>query len=386
MRTFGIPVSAVLLFVVGGCMKVDVDVPPVNVGAPAGNGESAPRQSPPPSGKGSSGTASASGGSWAEVLGELAGETILGAERNALFYAYDTLAHPKKSVDLAARLRAGKTLQALTDVPIGFFGADREMIAMARTGENGIATANWTPPREGLYRLTAEVLAVPESLGEEYAEIDQSPPAPLLVAAWPEDREIVVIDLDHTVVDSSFARVLLLGNARPMRGSVRVTGRIAKTYGIVYLTHRPDLLTRKSKDFLIRHGYPAGPLLVSTLRQAFGDSGTFKTGRLSALTESFPRVRIGIGDKSSDAASYVRNGLTAYLLPHYDPEDPEQMREIARQIEDLPDGDLHVVSGWDEVEAGIFSDKEFPPREYADYLRRRAVTIERRRRAEEDDD
>ena len=81
---------------------------------------------------------------------------------------------------------------------------------------------------------------------EDHRELLEVSPAPLLVAARAKEESFVVIDLDHTVVDSSFFRVLTFG-AKPMADSVAVTNRIVQLYNIIYLTHRPDLMTRKSK-------------------------------------------------------------------------------------------------------------------------------------------
>jgi len=256
------------------------------------------------------------------------------------------------------------------------------LIGSAVTGEDGLATIQWTPPKAGGYEFDVRIIAVP---GEEFTELLEITPGPLVVTAWPKDKAFVVVDLDHTVVDSSFFRVLF-GGAKPAADSVRVMRRIAARFGIVYLTHRPDLMTRNSKGWLREHEYPLGPLLVSELKEAFGDSGKFKTAKLAAVTEAFPNAKIGIGDKLSDAQAYVDNGLAAYLIPHYK-EKPKSMREMARDIRRLDGrGRLNVVSNWREIEAGIFGGKKFPPKIFADELSRRADEIEARQREKEEDD
>ena len=106
--------------------------------------------------------------------------------------------------------------------------------------------------------------------------------------------------------------------------------------------------------------YPPGPLLVSNLDEAFGDSGEFKTGRLGALTRAFPGVRSGIGDKASDAQAYVDNSLTAYFIPHYKSK-PKDMRKTADKIRRLGDrGRLNVV----ESAAGVRALAGEPSRSY----------------------
>ncbi len=329
---------------------------------------------------------SVGGGSWKDVAIDIAGQLTLGAEHGAIFYTYDTLAYPGKPVMLAARLQSARNLRMVEGATIGFYKGS-ELIGTAKTDEDGHAVLDWTPPKEGNYSFTAEILKVPDDDLEEMLKIT---PAPLLVAARDKSAAFVVIDLDHTVVDSSFWRVLTFG-ARPMADSARVTKRIAGRYSIIYLTHRPDLLTRKSKNWLTDHGYPAGPLMVSELKDAFGDSGKFKTAKLSAVRKSFPNVRIGIGDKPSDAQAYVDNGLIAYLIPDYK-DKPKDMRKKAKEIRGLRDrGRLHVVYNWRQVEAGVFQDRKFPPMAFVSALEREADRLEaeeksRKRKDDDDDD
>ncbi|MFP4055231.1 MAG: hypothetical protein ACLFV7_15345, partial [Phycisphaerae bacterium] len=235
----------------------------------------------------------------------------------------------------------------------------------------------------GDYHFEAKMLRVPENTDANVAKVE---PAPLVVLARPKDEKFVVIDLDHTVVADSFWRVLL-GGARPMADSVRVTRRIAREYSIIYLTHRPDLLARKSRGWLDEHGYPTGVLMVGTLEDAIGDSGAYKTARLGDVTERFSRLEIGIGDKYSDAQAYVNHRMTAYLIPHYDPDDLDEVRKAARSIRQIDDkGRLNVVDGWSQVEAGIFRGKEFPPGQYVRQLESRADRLRREDRDDDDED
>jgi len=376
LRTIVLPAAAFLL---AGC--ININVPPVRVGGggPAGK----------PAGSGPAAPAASSGGGWRDVLIGATGALTVGAEQGALFYAFDTLAYPHRPVDLAVRLQSAGDMElpGIPGVTVGFYRGAR-LVVLGRTDKDGLARVSWTPPAAGDHEFSVKVLSLPDDIPDALRNVDRLTPAPLLVAARDRAARFVVIDLDHTVVDSSFFRVLFVG-ARPVPDSVRVTGRIARSFSIVYLTHRPDLLTRKSKSWLREHGYPRGPLLVSRLEQAFGDSGMFKTARLAALRKSFPNVRIGIGDKPSDAQAYVDNGLTAFLLPHYK-DKPKDLRKTARQIRALRGaGRLNVVESWREIEAGILGGGTYPPEAFARRLERRAERIEadqRARRKKDDDD
>lgn len=384
--------AAALVF--SGCLNIQV--PPVRLGGsegpppqPSGRGTPAvpggSADKPPPD----AGRPASSSGGWREVLIGATGALTVGTEHGALFYAFDTLAYPGRAVDLAARLRAAKGLGGIPGVTLGFYRGD-DLVALAKTDKDGLASAGWTPPAAGDHEFAVKVVSLPDDIPAELRDVNRVTPAPLLVAARDKDAEFVVIDLDHTVVDASFFRVLVLGGARPMADSVEVARRIAAKYTIVYLTHRPDLLARKSKAWLMQHRYPRGPLMVSELRQAFGDSGKFKTARLAGLRKSFANVRIGIGDKPSDAQAYVDNGLTAYLIPNYKAK-PKDIRKAAGEIRSLRGGGrLNVVESWREVEAGIFGGKTYPPETFARWLEGRAARMEaeeaRKKKDDDDDD
>ncbi len=327
--------------------------------------------------------AKAEGGrSWKDLAAKAAGQIFLGAEKGVIFYAFDTLAYPGKSVDLVASVAKSRDPRGMVGAKVGFYDGN-SLLGEATTDKSGRASIKWTPPKACDYNLTARIITVPKGESEE---MTAAPPAQLLVACRKKDTKFVVIDLDHTVVDSSFFRVLI-GGAKPMSDSAKITRKIARKYSIIYLTHRPDLLTRKSKSWLKKNKYPSGPLLVSKLKEAFGDSGKFKTARLKDVRKTFPGVLIGIGDKLSDAQAYVDNGLTAYLIPHYKRDKAKDSRKMSKRIKALNGrGRLHVVDGWGEIDAGIFKNRKYPPEAYVRRLDARAEQLEREKEKDDDDD
>jgi len=350
-----------------GCIRtrVNAEIPDINIGG----GGSGPSQLP-------------SEGKWGDVI-RGAGDYLAGSEYGYLFYAYDTLAYPGEPIELVARVQQVDGLKAIPGVTVGFFHR-RELIGTALTDDGGYAVITVRPLREGDYRYVAKVITTPS---ETHDDLLRCSPAPLLVAARDRRTPMAVIDLDHTLAAASFAHVLL-GTVRPMPHSVAVTRRIAREYTVVYLTHRPQQLTRKSKLWLTDNGYPAGPLMLSRVSDLFSGSGKFKSARLDALREVYPNVRIGIGDKVSDAQAYASAGLDAYLIPHYKRK-PKDMRKLAKEIRALPRrGRLAVVTSWREIEAGIFDGVHYPPDEYASWLDRDAsgLEAEKRRKNRDDDD
>ena len=324
-------------------------------------------------------------GGVAKDIGYQVGEHMLGSERGMLFYAYDTLAYPGEPVDLVARLQSAREmpgssgLKGLGGAVLGFY-RDGERIGQAETDDDGHARIAWTPPRKGDYAFEVRILEPPRK--EEYEHAPELEPAPLLVSARKRDAELAIVDLDHTVVDSGFFRVLM-GGARPMSGAAPVLDQIDDRYTLVYLTQRPNILTRKSKQWLAEHDFPRGVLLLSELKDVF-DSGKFKTARIKSLRESYPNVALGIGDKLSDAQAYVDNGMQAYLIPRYDRDDAEDVEKMAREVRRLKGrGRLHVVDDWSQIDSGVFQRRSYPPDRYARGLELRANTLRAEKRARE---
>ena len=61
------------------------------------------------------------------------------------------------------------------------------------------------------------------------------------------------------------------------------------------------------------------------------------------------------------------------------------MRDMAQDILDLRDpGRLNVVSGWRQIENGIFQGQKYPPKTFAENLKTQARKLELS--AERDDD
>jgi hypothetical protein len=305
----------------------------------------------------------AGGKSFADIAAEVAGNVFLGTDQGAIFYSFDALAEPNESIQLTVRLQDSK-LRGVADAQIGYYLKDAR-VGIARTNQDGLAQLKWKSLSTGNYDFTAQILSPPA--GKD-PKLKQVIPVPLFVMVRKSDTQFVVIDLDHTLVDSSFFKVLM-GLGRPMADSQRVTKQIAKKYSILYLTHRPDLMTHRSKGWLRQQGYPLGALLVSKMSQALGNSGKYKTARLTELKESFPNIKIGIGDKITDAQSYLENGLESYLIPHYNDDDPEDLRDMAREIRLLTIyGPVQVVGNWQQIERGIFEGKKYPAERFARWL------------------
>lgn len=284
-----------------------------------------------------------------------------------LFIGFDAISLPGERVQLQARLQAGDLLQPQQGYVVRFY-RDGKVFKIAETDKHGMATVSFTPTEAGIYRFTADMS--PNGFPDK-------PPAAqgLLVACRNAEEPSLVVDLDKTLVASGFETVLI-GDPEPMAGSAGVMQRLAETHSIIYLTHRPDYFGPKSKAWLQKNGYPAGPVLLSNIGGFFSGSGTFKTSAIKELRRRFTNIEIGIGDKISDAQSYHDNYMQSFLIMDLPASSSAlQMREMAKALEILPD-EVQVVSSWAQIEAAIFKGEKFPRSEAQKQLIRKADALE----------
>jgi hypothetical protein len=311
------------------------------------------------------------------VAGCGAQQVLLGTESSYVFVASDALALPGETIDVKAQLRAGDFLQGSAGHPVRFYRGD-ELYKVAETDTGGVAAVAFTPDEPGNYPFQAEVVAT---------GLKDDPPAPARINVFcrPADEPIVIVDLDKTIVASGFHTVLL-GSPDPMDHSQDVLERLEKDHTIVYLTHRPDLFGIKSRKFLDEEGYPKGPLLLSSVSGFMKGSGAFKSGELAELKGRFPNVRIGIGDKISDAQAYHENGLQAFLIVKIpDADEPEPYEELANDLGEL-NKQVQVVTGWQEVEEVLFDGAAYPRPAMQERLYDLADTARSKQRKQDEDD
>jgi hypothetical protein len=312
------------------------------------------------------------------VLAALAGcgaqDVLLGTGGEYLFTVSDALAAPNQAVRLRARLQAGDFLAGRQGRIVRFW-RDGALYKLAQTDDDGAASVTFTPTAAGDYVFLAEV--APIGLAGK-----PPPPRALRVACRRAETPVCIVDLDKTLVASGFQAVLV-GRPEPMPDSPRVMGRIAEDHTIVYLTHRPRHFGPKTKAWLRQHAYPAGPVLLSTVGGFLSGSGEYKARMLAELKRRHS-LRIGIGDKVSDAAAYHRHGLRAFLVsPPPGPQVPAaDIAAFADELATLPEG-VQVVTSWAQIEKALYGGATFPRGQAERRLRELA---ERRKASEASDD
>ncbi len=204
-------------------------------------------------------------------------------------------------------------------------------------------------------------------------EVDGAEVKPALFGIYVRqaDAPFVVSDIDKTLVESGFARVLL-GMAEPFDNAENVLQRLVdeREWSVIYLTQRPDYLEPLSKNWLRKHGFPPGPVVPTNLETLIQGSGRFKTGAVRDLKERFPNIKLAIGDKYSDSKAYTSNDVKSILIPpvDWDEDDSEYWDEQIQQLQQVED-EVEVVQDWHEIEQAIFGNKRYPPRNMLNMMR-----------------
>ncbi len=392
-----------LLVLLAGCFDVDLTPPDIQTGQSSsdtarsqgregrGPDRVAPARPSSPSG-GSSGGASAAGavgggGSVQSQAVDAVSAVLGGGRRGVLFFGEDILATPGASIQPAARVRNWDGRQRMDGIVVAFYDDDSREIARAITNKDGWATCKpmAAAGRPGLTIFTARVLKVPEIMPREILDL---PPATVVVSVQTPATRFVVVDLDGTLCTggkSGFLRVAFLDGGKMRVGSQRAMVAIAKRYRVIYLTHRPVDLTRRSRKWLRSNGYPAGPILLSRFSEAVGDSEKYKTRRLREIRRVFPNLLFGIGDKAGDIVAYRKAGMTAIWTPWYKAK-WKDMQKAAREINAMRDAKVIVCANWRQVQSAVAGKYTCSPNRFARQLQTQAGRIRQAERDDEDDE
>ena len=392
-----------VLVLLAGCIDVDLTPPEVKTGtassdtarSPRREGRAPDRVAPVRSSYSSDGSSSVAaaapavggGGSVQSQAMDAVSAVVGGGRRGVLFFGEDVLATPGAKIRPAARVRNWDGRQKMAGIVVAFYDDDSKEIARAMTDNDGWATCKPMPAsgRPGLTELTARVLKAPETMPREIRDL---PPATILISVQKPATRFVVVDLDGTLCTGGkggFLRVAFLDGGKMRVGSQRAMVAISKKYRVIYLTHRPVDLTRRSRNWLRSNGYPAGPILLSRFSESVGDSGKYKTRRLRAIRRVFPNLTFGIGDKASDITAYRKAGMTAIWTPWYKGK-WKDMQKAAREIEAMRDANVIVCANWRQVQSAIAGKYTCPPKRFARRLQTQASQLRQAEREEEDDD
>ena len=291
------------------------------------------------------------------------------ADQRMLFYGQDVLAEPGEPVELVARLRKPKSFRGVADVVVSF-DEGGQRLGLAVTDKDGVARLAYTAPgTPGDVTVTVAPVAAPDKLRKDNRDALQLR-YDLLVAVRRTDARFVVVDLDHTIVDAGAFEVVV-GEPPAMAHAVDVLRRLSERngYNILYLTQRPDILTRKSRLWLTDNRFPPGVLVTVRTKEMMSDTAEVKTRRLKPFTARWENIVVGVGDREGDAHAYLANGMRAYVIPNLGDgsKDADEKRKRAaamlRRLGDNPN--VQAVRSWLQIEQSLTQGKRFPAMELA---------------------
>jgi hypothetical protein len=138
------------------------------------------------------------------------------------------------------------------------------------------------------------------------------------VAVWRPGVRVVVSDVDGTLTTSDFEAVkdVLLGADANMFPDANAAMSLweAQNHRLVYLTARPQILSRYSRAWLDEHGFPRGILHLTDstidLLASDGETRAFKADYLRSLTASLGvQLIAAYGNAATDIAAYADVGV-----------------------------------------------------------------------------
>jgi hypothetical protein len=190
-------------------------------------------------------------------------------------------------------------------VPVSFVVDDRKI------GEN-------TADEEGRAAVMADHIEGTPATFQVRARVQgQTLDATGRIFHWQQGRVIVVVDIDHTISQTNYRKLLLKEHvdiSSPIPGARETLNEIAKEYYILYLTARPRFLIEKTRAWLDHYSFPAGPVFTAPrVADAIGQL-KFKQETLHEMRLRWPDVLIGIGNRTEDIEAYASSGMLPVIV------------------------------------------------------------------------
>jgi hypothetical protein len=130
------------------------------------------------------------------------------------------------------------------------------------------------------------------------------------------------VDIDETISATNYG-TLIDGmeediGSQPLSGAAEAVGRLARRFNVLYVSARPRFLLEKTRRWLTRHGFPAGPVITTpSLAEAIRVQ-KFKGGTIAKLQALSDGLLIGIGNARTDSEAYAANGLLTVIIDDAD--------------------------------------------------------------------
>jgi len=125
---------------------------------------------------------------------------------------------------------------------------------------------------------------------------------------------VIVLDIDNTLTNKNWFKSKM--EPEPYDGdAVRVVNKLSEHYAIVYLSARLFPLHNGTRRWLLKHGFPDGPIILwsPTLLDLFRPS-FYKRQALADLRNTGVNLVVGIGNTKDDLEAYQEAKMDAIIL------------------------------------------------------------------------
>lgn len=217
----------------------------------------------------------------------------------------DTIARPGSACSASAyvsNLDWAIFTNEINKAPVEFFLEDKTL-GYAETDTLGRASIQLDQPVES--RVSARTY-----LGEQSIESQGR------IFLWDNDRTIIAIDLDETICLSKYLN-LIWGDgleSPAIDGSVEGVNKLAEKYQILYFSARPRFMVERTRKWLDKHGFPAGPIMFAADLNGPFNQGPTKIRMLAEFRKAWPNTLIVIGDRYVDVECSVANDMLPVIV------------------------------------------------------------------------
>ncbi|HOJ50498.1 MAG TPA: hypothetical protein PKW55_06795 [Spirochaetota bacterium] len=178
-------------------------------------------------------------------------------------------------------------------------------ISEVRTDVNGRFYTTYNFEKPGLYSLKVKL-----------KKYDTEPGILNVLIISPEKKnQLVVCDIDNTIVNFSYMLFIFGLGLTPINGARNVLKEISEKYYILYLTHRHDMFTNTTKEWIISNDFPIAPVFLWSMKYDPFKSYSYKVKKIRDLVkETGLEIIAGIGDRESDIMAYKKVGINKIFL------------------------------------------------------------------------
>jgi hypothetical protein len=253
---------------------------------------------------------------------------------------------PGETVRLQAKLEQRNILlKDIEDAIISFRlisspkGTKLDWSERMRTNGDGRAETTFSIAEEGLYEIEVDY----EGTSRFQPKSDR-----IVVLAISRDKPVLVLDVDKTLTQENWTKRDI--ELPPYdENTVAVVNELAKRYAVVYLSARPKVLHRTTRNWLRRYKFPEGPILLwHPDKFKWLSFEKYKEDILLNLRKAGIKLAVGVGNAEGDIEAYLEAGMKAVWLSHRAEKKKADTEELT------------TVSSWSQIQDVLLGNKEHP--------------------------